>query len=284
MNKQKRAETAKSRKQSRAEKAEQRKQARIEKAEARKQARAKKAEQRESARAERAEARKADRRKASGARRLIRGLFRLVLAGALVCLAAFLVVLLRGGSFFLELAYSGEAITAGLPEEKADCILILGAGLRNGYPSAMLRERLDLGAALYRAGAAPKILVTGDNGSKDYNEVQAMEDYLAEQRGIPREDIVRDHAGFCTYDSMVRAKEVFCAESVIVVTQKYHLYRACYIASAVGLETWGADAHRTDYSGREAREFRECLARVKDFFWCIFRPKPRFLGEKIPIK
>lgn len=284
MNKQKRAETAKSRKQSRAEKAEQRKQARIEKAEARKQARAERAHARKVARLERDEARKADRRRASGARRLIRGLFRLVLAGALVCLAAFLVVLLRGGSFFLELAYSGEEITAGLPEEKADCILILGAGLRNGYPSAMLQERLDLGAALYRAGAAPKILVTGDNGSKDYNEVQAMEDYLAEQRGIPREDIVRDHAGFCTYDSMVRAKEVFCARSMIIVTQKYHLFRACYIASAIGLEVWGADAHRTDYSGREAREIRECLARVKDFVWCIFRPDPKFLGEKIPIK
>ena len=184
----------------------------------------------------------------------------------------------------MDLQYDEERIQSGLPEEKADCILILGAGLWGGKPSPILRERLDLGAELYRSGAAPKLLVTGDNGREDYNEVQAMEDYLAEEQGIPREDIVRDHAGFCTYDSMVRAREVFCAERVVIVTQKYHLFRACYIANAVGLEAVGADAGRSALSGREARELRECLARVKDFFWCIFRPNPRFLGDKIPIK
>ena len=267
-------------KRKRKEEARQRKQAREEAARERRASKAERAEARRQARTERKEARK----KVSKGRKLVRGLLRLALAGLLICLVAFLAVVLRGGALFLDLQYSGEEITAGLPAEQADCILILGAGLYGGKPSPILRERLDLGAALYRAGAAPKILVTGDNGSKDYNEVQAMEDYLAEEKGIPRADIVRDHAGFCTYDSMVRAREVFCAERVIVVTQKYHLYRACYIASAIGLETWGADAQRTAYSGREARELRECLARVKDFFCCILRPNPRFLGEKIPIK
>ncbi len=271
MNKQKRKE------------APQRKQKRTEAAQTRRAARAEAVKKRRQARAERREQRRAARRNASGLKKLLRGLFRLALAGALVCLIAFLAVVIRGGSRILDLKYNDERIEAGLPEEKADCILILGAGIRGGSPSPILRERLDLGAALYRAGAAPKILVTGDNGRTDYNEVQVMEDYLVTERGIPREDVVRDHAGFCTYDSMVRAKEVFCAESVLVVTQKYHLYRACYIADAIGLKVWGADARRTAFSGREAREFRECLARVKDFFCCIFRPNPRFLGEKLPI-
>ena len=238
----------------------------------RKQTRREAAAKRGQARREAAEARKKARKEASRGRKWLRRLRNLLLLGVLFCLIAHTAVVIRGNSRILDLGLSDGGI------------LILGAGLRNGYPSAMLRERLDLGAALYRAGAADKILVTGDNGSKDYNEVQAMEDYLVNEQGVPREDIVRDHAGFCTYDSMVRAKEVFCAESMIVVTQKYHLFRACYIASAIGLEVWGADAHRTDYSGREAREIRECLARVKDFVWCIFRPDPKFLGEKIPIK
>ena len=249
-----------------------------------KQTRRETAANRGQARREAAEARKKARREASKGRKWLRRLRNLLLLGVLFCLIAHTAVVVRGSSRVLDLESSEGEILSGLPEEKADCILILGAGLRNGYPSAMLRERLDLGAALYRAGAADKILVTGDNGSKDYNEVQAMEDYLVNEQGVPRERIVRDHAGFCTYDSMVRAKEVFCAERVIIVTQKYHLFRAVYIASAIGLEAWGADAHRTDYSGREAREIRECLARVKDFVCCIFRPDPRFLGEKIPIR
>ena len=220
----------------------------------------------------------------SKARRWLRRLLVVGLAGVLLCLIAHTVVLLRGNARILNLKFSGEQILTGLPEQKTDCILILGAGLYNGYPSPMLRERLDLGAALYRAGASDKILVSGDNSRTDYNEVQAMEDFLVDRQGIPRESIVRDHAGFCTYDSVVRAKEIFCAERVIIVTQKYHLFRAAYIASVMGLETYGADAHRTDYSGRYGREARECLARVKDFFLCIFRPDPKFLGEQIPIK
>ena len=118
------------------------------------------------------------RREASGGRKWLRRLRNLLLLGVLFCLLAHTVVVVKGSSRILALGLSDGEILSGLPEEKADCILILGAGLWNGYPSAMLRERLDLGAALYRAGAAPKILVTGDNGSKDYNEVQAMEDYL----------------------------------------------------------------------------------------------------------
>lgn len=220
--------------------------------------------------------------KRTGAQKWRRGLLLGFLAAVLLCLTAHTVVVAVGQSHILALEYAGEEIRSGLPAQKADCILILGAGLWNGAPSPMLRERLDLGAALYRAGASDHILVSGDNSTVDYNEVQAMEDYLADL-GIPRDRIVRDHAGFCTYDSMVRAKEIFCVSRVIVVTQRYHLFRAAYIADAIGLTVYGADAHRTDYAGRGGREARECLARVKDFILCILRPDPKFLGEKLPI-
>ena len=220
----------------------------------------------------------------SALRRLVTALLLTVTAVVLVCVVINAVVVQKGGSHILELEYDGDGNISGFPSEKADCILILGAGLRNGYPSPMLQERLDLGAALYRSGASDKILVSGDNSRKDYNEVQAMEDYLVDRHGVPREDIVRDHAGFSTYESMVRAKEIFCVDSAIVVTQRYHLFRASYIASKMGIETYGADAHRTSYAGRYYREARECAARVKDFFTCIFKPDPTYLGDKIPIK
>ncbi|MBR3289559.1 MAG: YdcF family protein [Clostridia bacterium] len=193
------------------------------------------------------------------------------------------IVVVGGGSHILDLTCSDGTITSGLPAEKTDCILILGAGLWDGAPSPMLQERLDMGAALYHAGASDKILVSGDNSREDYNEVQAMEDYLVEHGGVPRECIVRDHAGFSTYDSMFRAKEIFCADSVIVVTQKYHLFRAVYDASCLGLDAYGADAQQTVFSGRYHREIRECLARVKDCFMCVFKPAPACLGDKIPI-
>ena len=201
----------------------------------------------------------------------------------LMCFIAHMIVIIGGASHILKLQYDSEAITSGLPNEKTDCILILGAGIRNGAPSPMLKERLDLGVSLYRAGASDKILVSGDNGSTYYNEVQVMEDYLVEH-GVPRDDIVRDHAGFSTYESVYRAKEIFCVDSVIIVTQRYHLYRATYVASCMGIKTYGADAHVTSFSGRYVREMRECLARVKDFITCIYKSKPTYLGDKIPIK
>ena len=177
------------------------------------------------------------------------------------------------------------ALTQGSHKPLHDLKASLGAGIReDGTPSPMLRERLDMGAALYDAGAADKILVSGDNGSNRYDEVGAMERYLTETLKVPQEAIVKDHAGFCTYDSMVRAKKVFCVESAIVVTQKYHLFRALYIAERVGFTAYGADAERVAYAGKYYREARECLARVKDFFGCLFQVRPKYLGEQIPIQ
>lgn len=167
--------------------------------------------------------------------------------------------------------------------EDVDCVLVLGCGVRSdGTPSLMLRDRLDTGVALYQAGVAPKLLMSGDHGRQDYDEVNAMKVYALDE-DIPAEDIFLDHAGFSTYESMVRAVEVFQVERVIVVSQGYHLYRAVYDARAMGMEAWGVAAEDVAYLGQGTRELREILARVKDYFYCIFRPDPTFLGEVIPI-
>lgn len=167
----------------------------------------------------------------------------------------------------------------------ADCILVLGAGLRpDGTPNLMLRDRLDTGIALYKDGAAPKLLLTGDNGQKEYDEVNAMKRYVLDA-GIPAEDIFLDHAGFSTYESIYRGKAIFEVKKALIVTQRYHQYRALYAADKLELEAYGvvSDAMGAIYSGQEGRDLREFLARNKDFFKLLIKPEPTYLGEVIPI-
>jgi len=164
-----------------------------------------------------------------------------------------------------------------------DCILVLGCFVReDGVPSDMLADRLRRGVELYQAGAAPKLLMSGDHGRTDYNEVEAMKQYAIDE-GVPSSDVFMDHAGFSTYESVYRAKAIFEADRILIVTQEYHLKRAVYIANAMGLEAYGVacDYHR--YTGQLSRDLREVLARVKDFGTTVFRPEPTFLGEVIPI-
>ena len=163
-----------------------------------------------------------------------------------------------------------------------DCILVLGAGVRNGAPSAMLRDRIDAGVSLYMAGASPKIIMSGDHGRKDYDEVNVMKTE-ALNAGVPSTDVFMDHAGFSTYESMYRAKEIFGAKKIIIVTQQYHLYRSLYIAEQLGLEAYGVAANPRRYAGAAYREAREVLARNKDLVKCIFKPEPTYLGEAIPV-
>lgn len=167
--------------------------------------------------------------------------------------------------------------------EDVDCILVLGCLVRsNGTPSDMLADRLEQGIGLYELGAAPKLLMSGDHGRKDYNEVETMKQY-AVSAGISSSDVFMDHAGFSTYDSIYRAKEIFAADKVIIVSQEYHLYRALYLTEKLGLEAYGVAAEGDDYSGQTYRELREILARVKDFMTAIIKPEPTYLGDVIPV-
>ena len=163
-----------------------------------------------------------------------------------------------------------------------DCILILGAGIWGDKPSPMLEDRLLEGIKLYEAGVAPKIIMSGDHGREEYDEVNIMKEFAIE-RGIPSEDIFMDHAGFATYDSIYRAKEIFEAKRIVIVTQDYHLHRALHIANSLGIEAYGVPSNPRKYGGQFIRDMREILARDKDFVKCIFKPKPTYLGESIPV-
>ena len=163
-----------------------------------------------------------------------------------------------------------------------DCIIILGAAIWGDKPSPMLEDRLLEGIKLYQNNVSDKIIMSGDHGKKEYDEVNMMKNYAIE-KGIPSENIFMDHAGFSTYESIYRAKDVFQAKKIVIVTQKYHLYRALYIANKLGIEAYGVGSDPRQYVGATNREIREILARDKDFFKCIFKPKPTYLGDKIPI-
>lgn len=168
-------------------------------------------------------------------------------------------------------------------ELKADCILVLGCGLnQDGTPSPMLGDRLQVGTRLYEEGASDRLLMSGDHGRENYDEVNAMKTYAVD-RGIPSENIFMDHAGFSTYESIYRARDVFKAKKIILVSQEYHLYRGLYIARALGLDAYGVAADMQSYAGQKYYETREVVARVKDFLTSIFKPRPTFLGEAIPV-
>lgn len=165
----------------------------------------------------------------------------------------------------------------------ADAIVVLGASVyADGTPSGILQDRLDGGIALYFAGAAPKIIMSGDNSTVSYNEVKAMKDYAVAQ-GVPSEDVFCDHAGFSTYESMYRAKHVFGAERIVVATQTYHLYRALYAASGLGLEAVGVPSDYREYAHQLQYDVREIPARTKDFFKTLLRVPSTFVGDPISL-
>lgn len=173
------------------------------------------------------------------------------------------------------------------PEEaagiEADCILVLGAGVHpNGSPSNMLEDRLLRGIELYETGVSGKLLMSGDHGRKNYDEVNVMKQFAVD-RGVPAEDVFMDHAGFSTYESMYRARDVFQVKKVVIVTQRYHLYRALYAAKRLGLDAYGVSSDQRTYAGQRRRDVRELLARCKDFATGIFKPEPKYLGEAIPV-
>ncbi len=164
-----------------------------------------------------------------------------------------------------------------------ECVMVLGAGVnRRGTPSAMLKDRLQVGLDAYRLGAAPKLLMTGDHGRLNYDEVNAMKDFAIEA-GIPSSDVFMDHAGFSTYESMYRARDIFQVKKMVIVTQHYHLYRALYNADRMGIQAVGIPSDLHHYRRQTFFDAREYAARVKDFLWGIFQPYPTYLGEAIPV-
>jgi SanA protein len=196
----------------------------------------------------------------------------------LVAGVAAAVVLLVGIANAVVLLGGGGKLT------HAQVALVLGAGLnQDGTPSAMLRDRVDVAADLYNDGRVDKVLVSGDHGTVGHDEVNAMRVALV-ARGVPDGKIFTDHAGFDTWDSMVRAKKVFKVDSAIVVTQGFHLPRAVWLGKRAGLKVGGVSATTGGY-GRKGQiaSAREVLARVKAVEQVVTGADPRFLGEPVPI-
>ncbi len=166
----------------------------------------------------------------------------------------------------------------------AQAAVLLGAGVySNKRVSAVAYDRIVTAAELYNAGKVQKILITGDHGTPYYDEVNTILHWLR-KFNIPESDIFTDHAGFSTYESIVRARRVFEVESAVLVTQEFHLPRALYIAAGQGIKVQGYRADRQKYIYIKRYTAREYFARVKDFLNVhLFRPTPRFLGAKLPI-
>ena len=205
--------------------------------------------------------------------------------GAMLVLALFACVFLLGLNATVKAA-AGERILStqeAAQLENVDCILVLGCGVwEDGTPSHMLEDRLKMSLELYDLGVSDRLLMTGDHGRENYDEVDAMKTY-AVNAGIDSSLVFMDHAGFSTYESMYRAREIFQAKKIVIVTQQYHLYRAVYIARQLGMDAYGVAADYRSYSGQTYRDIREILARVKDVGTCILLPEPTYLGEVIPI-
>ncbi len=209
-----------------------------------------------------------------------KSLFRLVLAVVLV-----VALLLFGINTYVCIVASGNMISVeqANSDKKVDAILVLGCGVHSTTPSLMLKERLDTAISLYNSGVAKKLLMSGDHGGEFYNEVGVMKVYAMEQ-GVPSEDIFMDHAGFSTYESLYRAKSVFGCDDLVVVTQKYHLYRTVYLGKSLKLNIKGVSAVGVRSPGQLYRDAREVLARNKDFVTAITKPLPKTpLGEPIDI-
>jgi SanA protein len=179
-------------------------------------------------------------------------------------------------------AYDQLAALAG--EAGFDCIIVPGALVYpDGHPSEMLADRLDMAIRLFNDGLAPRILVSGDHGRPEYNEVASMRNYLM-AAGIPESCIFMDHAGFDTFDTVYRAKAVFQVRRAIFTTQDFQLLRALYIGSRLGVDLWGVDAQYSASYYRIWYRIREYLARTKAFLDCeIWHATPTFTGPSIPI-
>ncbi|MEE3467871.1 MAG: ElyC/SanA/YdcF family protein [Eubacterium sp.] len=210
---------------------------------------------------------------------------RILMIGLFVIIGLIVLSLLINGYVFLRSCGHIENDMQKL-DKPVDAIIVLGAGLsKDNTPSPFLQDRLDTAIKLYNQGVSDRILMSGDHGDEYHNEVRVMKEYAVAQ-GVPRAHVFMDHAGFTTYETMYRAGAIFNVKTCVVVTQKYHLFRAVYLARSLGLEAVGypSDIHIMDEFRYIGYELREYLARIKSVWSSIFKPEPTYLGDPMPIK
>ena len=211
---------------------------------------------------------------------LKRGFFILVCFAVLCLLTVLIVNIVVCASSKARILTPDEIVANG---QDFDCILVLGAGVKaNGSPSDMLRDRLEVGIGLYELGVSDRMLMSGDHMQHDYDEVGVMKRYAVDA-GVPSEHVFLDHAGLSTYDSLYRAAKLYGVKKVLIVTQEYHLYRALYVAQALGMEAYGVSASLRPYRTQVVRDVREVAARVKDAVFCIGQPPSTYLGASVDL-
>jgi SanA protein len=206
-----------------------------------------------------------------------------ILAGVVIAFLALVCLVLVTA---LVVTRSAAPHIVGKPQDapQAKVAIVLGALVyQDGTPSSMVADRLDTAIQLYKLGKVQKLLISGDHGTTAYDEVNAMLKYCVD-RGIPDEDVFTDHAGFDTYDTMYRARDVFKVTDCLIVTQGFHVPRAVYTARHLGLDATGVVADIQTYQGEWKSSMREWAARVKAIWQLgVTHPKPKFLGPAIPI-
>ncbi|MEQ1849806.1 MAG: ElyC/SanA/YdcF family protein [Candidatus Peribacteraceae bacterium] len=212
--------------------------------------------------------------------KLVRLSIRLTIIAGLVCLTAIL------ASNAIVLSASKGLIIRDIAEAPSvDAILVLGASVyRSGVPSPILEDRLIVAANLYKQKKAPKIIVSGDHGTDRNDEPKAMQRTLIDA-GVPAQDIFLDHAGFDTFDSVYRAREIFQASKLLIVSQEFHLPRAVYLAAKLGMDSTGVTSDLRNYGEETNRRnsIREIFARVKGVLDVLLDAKPTYLGDPIPL-
>lgn len=212
-------------------------------------------------------------------------LFKKLLAIALVFILIISAIPLALNFYIINFSSKYILTPEEYEQKRVDCVMVMGAGVWGDNPSHMLEERLNRGIEVYNSPCTDRLLMSGDHGRIEYDEVNVMKNFAIESGAVP-EEVFMDHAGFSTYESMYRAKEVFDVNSLVIVTQEYHLYRAIYDARMLGLEAYGVVAdgqYNFSSATKTYNNTREALARCKDFLWCIIKPEPTYLGEVIPI-
>lgn len=207
----------------------------------------------------------------------MRKFFRFTFAAAMLVLFLFVVLQL------VVIEESRRAMYDAGDVPVSDVIVVLGASvLPSGRPSDILADRLTVAADLYAAGKAGTVLVSGDNGQNGYDEVNAMRLFLLDA-GVAPEDVFLDHAGFDTYDSMYRARDVFGVRRAIVVTQEFHLPRALFISSHLGIDAVGVAADLQPYVKQEWFAVRESVANVKAALNLLTGARPAYLGDPVDL-
>lgn len=205
------------------------------------------------------------------------GIVKKLIISLIISAAAVLIVTLAI-NLFMIISFEKSIFTLGeLPDLEIQCeyALVLGCHVNSsGTPSTMLEHRLNVGAELYFSSKVKKIIVSGNHTDEFSNEPKVMKEYLV-SLGVPEEDILKDEYGFSTYDSVKHLKDKFSAKSVVIVSQKYHLYRAMHIAHENGITVYGASATFGKYDREFYYELREYAARCKDAFMTAFNLPPK---------